>query len=134
MKNPSLQCCLNAPHSCIVLRAGEVNVALMMIMMMIVMIMMMIVMMMDPIRTPLPPPPHGLQLEDLRYKGLNILLLDSRDRSSITSQLSLKTSQTSNIKSPKPPNNSSLTFYHFSKSLLTDDSIDKQSLGSMSAE
>ena len=90
MKNLSFNCCLNGPHSCIVIRAGEVNVALMMI----VMIVMTVMMMMDPIRTPLPPPPHGLQLEDLRHKGLDILLLDSRDRSSITSQLSLKTSHT----------------------------------------
>ena len=81
MKNSLIHGCLNAPHSCIVIRAGEVNVALMMVMM----IMMMTVMMMDPIRTPLPPPPHGLQLEDLRHKSLNVLLLDSRDRSSITS-------------------------------------------------
>ena len=80
MNNSLIHGCLNAPHSCIVIRAGEVNVALMMVMM--------TVMMMDPIRTPLPPPPHGLQLENLRYKGLDILLLDSRDRSSITSQLS----------------------------------------------
>ena len=88
MNNSLIHGCLNAPHSCIVIRAGEVNVALMMIMMIMMMIMMMTVMMMDPIRTPLPPPPHGLQLEDLRHKGLDILLLDSRDRSSITSQLS----------------------------------------------
>ena len=85
MNNSLIHGCLNAPHSCIVIRAGEVNVALMMIMMIM---MMTVMMMMDPIRTPLPPPPHGLQLEDLRYKGLDILLLDSRDRSSITSQLS----------------------------------------------
>ena len=84
MNNSLIHGCLNAPHSCIVIRAGEVNVALMMIMM----IMMMTVMMMDPIRTPLPPPPHGLQLEDLRHKGLDVLLLNSRDSSSITSQLS----------------------------------------------
>ena len=115
MKNPSKNCYLNAPHSCIVIRVGEVNVALMMIMM-IVMIMMMTVMMMDPIRTPLPPPPHGLQLEDLRYKGLDILLLDSRDRSSITSQLSLKTTHSKypsrglllKYQNPQTPNNLSL--------------------------
>ena len=107
MNNSLIHGCLNAPHSCIVIRAGEVNVALMMIMMMTVMMMMM-----DPIRTPLPPPPHGLQLEDLRYKSLDILLLNSRDRSSITCQLSLKTSHTEYLsrgvllkyQKSKPPN------------------------------
>ena len=43
MKNLSFNCCLNAPHSCIVIRAGEVNVALMMVMMTVMMTVMMIV-------------------------------------------------------------------------------------------